>query len=178
MLEESPSFSRKSLGLNGGEFRKQINRLSFKHKFEFNALKELDTERERHLIKKEKLIDYSNVWNIKPVDFSLKIYHPKAPKRNSREAIKPWIYDKYLRKSESSDNLNLKQTTKSADARMIASFLENNENKIDDKENFETQFRPITPNEDRFQHAKEHGFRAHYGQYVNPKPHDFRGVFF
>ena len=37
-------------------------------------------------------IEEKSVWKIQPPDFRPQVYRPRPPKRNSREAIRPWTY--------------------------------------------------------------------------------------
>lgn len=153
-------------------------RQSFNGRNEFDSSRGLIKLRSNSLQKKTKSIDYSNVWNIKPIDFTMQLYHPRPPKRNSRDAIKPWEYDKYLRKSESSiDTRPPVEVSKNAETRMIEEYLHPDQDSDQEPEEFDTLFRPITPNEDRVLMAnKRMGFRAHLGSFKDWKPHDFRGV--
>jgi hypothetical protein len=155
----------------------------FGEKLDFDAYRKVIQARSEHLRPKLKYIDYTNVWNIKPVDFTTSLYHPRPPKRNSREAIKPWEYAK-LMKSTSTDDLRLGPQKKNAEELMVQSFMEQQaisnrgEGEEDDEpEEFERMFRVLTPNEDRFETAaKRNAYRAHLDEYQMWKPHDFRGV--
>lgn len=123
-----------------------------------------------------------NLWEKTPIDFNLSVYHSRPPKRNSKEAMRPWLYDKY---SKSDDSI---YSFKDSESNLInrlskvvlyreANYYNNYEQKnAINSENFETSFRILSPNEDRFQTAKINGFRELQGEYRNKMPHDFRGV--
>jgi hypothetical protein len=153
----------------------------FSEKLDFDAYRKVIQTRSQNLQPRLKYIDYTNVWNIKPVDFTMKLFHPKPPKRNSREAIKPWAYDKLL-KSGSMDDLRLGAPKKNAQELMVQSFMdqfasEDTDGKDGEPGEFERMFRVVTPNEDRLDKAtKRMAYRAHLGEYQMWKPHDFRGV--
>ena len=75
-----------------------IYRNSFTEKKEYAALRGYCFERSKSFKIEPKLTNSSeSIWERKPVDFTWKLYHPHPVKRNSREAIKPWTYDKFLR---------------------------------------------------------------------------------
>ncbi|CAF0716745.1 unnamed protein product [Brachionus calyciflorus] len=146
-----------SLDLNGSCQDLSASTLSFQNKRDYESYRTLIETR-------------------KPIDFSVKLYHPKPLKRNSREAIKPWEYDKYLKPS---DLQNDKEVTKiSADKAIVNSYLtensesNNKENEID----FEKSFRTLTPNGARIEASKNMGFRDGLEQFKNPQPYDFRGL--
>jgi hypothetical protein len=158
---------------------KPVNKSMFREKLEYDAYRKVIQERSVNIRPKLKYVDYTNVWNIRPVDFTMKLYHPRPPKRNSRDAIKPWEYDKYL-KSASVDDLRVAEPKKNAEELMVQAFIDQFGKEEDDEkedEEFERMFRVVTPNEDRFDMAaKRKAYRAHLDKYHMWKPHDFRGV--
>ena len=131
-------------------------------------------------LKKKKTIE--SVWDQKPVDLTWKLFHPRPPKRNTREAIKPWEYDKYLRKTEENE-LSAKSREQPADKTSLMSNLfkpsatdETDQNDTSDNAEFKVDVRVDTPDRARFKAAREMGFREGLDTYRIPKPHDFRGV--
>jgi hypothetical protein len=160
-----------------------VFRNSFQEKRNFEAIKSLIKTRSRN---KKKIIvqdDNSDVWKRKPVDFTVKLYHPNPPKRNSRNAIKPWLYDRYLRKTENETSdvpIENQDPDKKVISDILTSFYSNTN--LDEYQStnksidFQSSFRCITPNADRIKISKTMGYRHSLEQYKNPVPHDFRGV--
>jgi hypothetical protein len=109
--------------------------------------------------------DNSNdIWNYKPVDFTMKLYHPKPPLRNSKESMKPWLYQtEYEKNKEPKVNEELKEEKE-----------EEERGKRLAVNNFNATFRLITPSKARALAAKTKLVKEI--PYKNPKPHDFRGV--
>ena len=133
--------------------------MGFSEKLDFEAQRKVFQVRSTNIQPTVKFIDYSNVWNIKPVDFRIKLFHSRPPKRNSRDAIKPWEYKKYIRSSDDIspiiDSTKYSKPRKTAQEQMVARFLEKEnvpENEIKNEE-FERMFRVPTPDEDRFEMA-------------------------
>jgi hypothetical protein len=160
---------------------KNIQTYSFNDKLNYDARKSLLNKREKIKIErvKTKLTNLEkNVWESDPIDFNPSVYQPRPPKRNSKEAIKPWLYDKYLlsieRASFNKDEDFLLKNRLSK----IELFNEFNHHKNDKDivKNFQSFFRALSPNEDRFKIAKTNGFIDLIGKYKNPVEHDFRGV--
>jgi hypothetical protein len=160
-----------------------IFRNSFQEKRNFEAIKNLIKTRSRNKKKTVVEEDNSDVWKRKPVDFTVKLYHPKPPKRNSRNAIKPWLYDKYLRKIEN-DSSDATNENKDPDEKVITDIMSSfySNTNLDEYQSqtesleFQSSFRCITPNADRIKMSKTMGYRDSLEQYKNPVPHDFRGV--
>lgn len=160
---------------------KNIYTYSFKDKLNYEAKTSLLNKRDKINIKEigpKKQSLPMNIWDRNPIDFNPSVYHPRPLKRNSKEAIKPWSYDKYLKPIDSTD-LNkdhdwfLKNRLSKIELFNEVNYNKNNNNIT---QNFKKFFRPLSPNEDRFQTAKTNGFRYSLGIYMNPVPHDFRGV--
>ncbi len=151
---------------------------SFKDKLNYEAKTSLLNKRDKISIKKNelKLNAKKNIWERDPIDFNPSIYHPRPPKRNSKEAIKPWLYDKYLKPVEKTkDDVSFLNNRLSK----IELFNEANyhRNNNDSRQDFQLFFRALSPDEDRFKAAQTNGFRDLIGNYKNPIEHDFRGVF-
>lgn len=151
--------------------------LSFYNKRNFEASRALIETRSENQKPFEKKKDIHSIWDVQPIDFSVKLYHPKPTKRNSKEAIKPWTYDKYLRPIQPGENQLPEKI--SADKHIVESYLNENYdyNKQDSEVDFQKSFRLLTPNGARVEASKQMGFRDGLEQYKNPRPHDFRGVF-
>ncbi|RMZ94549.1 hypothetical protein BpHYR1_053157, partial [Brachionus plicatilis] len=150
--------------------------LGFFNKRNFEASRALIETRSENQKPFGKQKQISSIWDLQPVDFSVKLYHPKPPKRNSRDAIKPWTYDKYLRPIQSQDNQQPEKI--SADKSIVESYLNENYdfNRQQSEADFEKSFRALTPNGARIEASKLMGFRDGLEQFKNPKPHDFRGL--
>jgi hypothetical protein len=165
------------------------NTNTFQEKSHFEAYKNLIRVRS---IKKEDVLDdfddedevpSKNVWQQKPINFSPRVYQPKPPKRNSRDAVKPWTYDRYLRVRED-DNDNMEPRNEEIIQLGINNYL-SEENESDSSEgsssssSFQASFRLMTAKGARAKASKSMGFRDSLGlgQYKNPQPHDFRGVY-
>lgn len=87
-----------------------------------------------------------NLWEKKPVDFTRKLYRPQPPKRNTRDAIRPWEYDKFLRTEEEESIFWEKpEEKKKANELMIEKSFINNSSFEDWKKDFERQFRVPDP---------------------------------
>ena len=123
-----------------------------------------------------------NVWNLKPPDFNPQIFEPSPPKRNTREAIRPWTYDAYTSvPNPGAVNTNRRNNTKRRD--LLLSQLEqqyaNNNNNIPQTapcgdQGMRLRFKIEDPHEARISFVKNGCFKK--PPYVNPKPHDHRGV--
>lgn len=139
------------------------------------SLIEIRSEKQKPYEKKKEI---NSIWDLEPIDFSVKLYHPKPPKRNSKEAIKPWTYDKYLRPIQQGNNQLSEKN--SADKCLVESYMNENyaRNNSNTELDFQKSFRVLTPNGARIQASKSMSFREGLEQYKNPKPHDFRGVLY
>lgn len=150
-----------------------INLNTFRDKREYEASKNLVETRSDKQKPFKKLKEINSVWDVEPVDFSLKLYHPKPLKRNSREAIKPWTYDKYLKKP----NVEIinEDSNNSAEKVVLNNLISSSENN-EMVEDFQGSFRVLTPNEARIEASKHMGFRNGLEQFKNPQPFNHRGV--
>ena len=77
-------------------------RFDYRSKVEFNATQDLlrsrsdcflESKRARDRIRSEEEWKNRTPWDIKPPDFTLQIYQPKPPKRNTRESMIPGYND-------------------------------------------------------------------------------------
>lgn len=156
---------------------------TFQDKKDYEAFKNLIETRSDNAKPLKKLKDSTNVWDREPVDFTWKLYHPHPPKRNARESMKPWTYDKYLRPTNPDENEenNDKNKKKSVEQQIVDDFFNktNNSNTEEkEEEDFQVSFRVPTPQAARIKASRTMSFREGLGQYKNPAPHDFRGVCF
>ena len=146
----------------------------------------LNHEAERNLIETrsvssklpKKIKDIATVWDIEPVDFSWQLYHPKPLKRNTREAIQPWLYDKYLREVDENEKISL-GVKRTVESQILEDFFGSSQVfNLDDEEkkNFHRSFRVLTPNGARQEAARIMSFREGSDVFKNPSKHDFRGV--
>ena len=135
--------------------------------------------------------EHFGAWDKEAVDLSWKLYQPNPAKRNTREAVKPWEYDKYLRCMDdhlAMDKYNDKGSFKgkTIQEQVLEEFgslaAGVNESLSDEavaanQNDFQLAFRLPTPNGARIEAAKVMGYRIGLNQFKNPKPYDFRGVF-
>lgn len=152
----------------------------FKNKLDNESYSRLIEKRNQIFIRMGYKVDRSvscqNLWEKKPVDFTRKLYRPQPPKRNTRDAIRPWEYDKFLRTEEEESIFWEKpEEKKKANELMIEKSFINNSSFEDWKKDFERQFRVPDPLEAKIQASKAMSFREGLDQYQNPKDHDFRG---
>ena len=136
----------------------------FESKNSFDASLDLTKSRSARFAVKPPVPD-NDIWKRPPPDFRLQVYNPKPPPRNSREAMKPWLYGTESRQEKA----------KKTDEERI--FLPSIfKNKCDDEEgNFDLRSNDLM---DCFE-AKKHFARTGMnpaGLYHNPRPHDYRGV--
>lgn len=118
----------------------------------------------------------SSIWDRKPIDFSPRLYQPKPPKRNSKEAMKPWKYgSKETTSRQESQEIEKPPLDLSAylSEKSKIDWQQNDENS---RASFQGSFRLLTANKARIEASKTMGFREGLDQYKNPMPHDFRGV--
>lgn len=119
------------------------------------------------------------------MDLSWKLYQPRPPKRNTRDAIRPWTYDKYLRSDEENAMIEKYFDENEFKGKTIQELVLDEVGSIgakvivpEMKDEFQAAFRLPTPQGARIEASKTMGFRIGLDQFKNPKPHDFRGVFF
>lgn len=87
-----------------------------------------------------------SIWDCKPVDFSRKKYDPHPPKRNARESIRPWTYDKHLRKPEDENIFWEKAPAKKkCNEILLEKSLGGYNNEETDFDDFNTSYRPRSP---------------------------------
>lgn len=125
---------------------------SFNAKNDFIAYRKYCTDRSKNSKLPPKQLSTLSIWERKPVDFTWKIYQPKPPKRNTREAIKPWQYDKYLKPIDLTQVLTTENKYERSDESFGNQFLAESLNKafslnqdsMEFKE-FSAYFRPLSP---------------------------------
>ena len=122
-------------------------------------------------------------WEKKAVDLSWKLYQPRPPKRNTREAMKPWLYDRFLRSDEEIAMIEKYHDKNEFKGKTIQELVLEDVGSIGAKEvvaekaeEFQVMFRVPTPQGARVEASKTMGFRIGLKQFKNPKPLDFRGV--
>ena len=93
------------------------------------------------------------------------VYAPKPPKRNSRDAMQPWRYDRPVDEDEARDEDATDSSLKLPRILQAARPQE---------PVFHTRFHVPDPFEANVIFVKEGMFKP--AQYSNPKPHDHRGV--
>ena len=118
-------------------------------------------------------------WDKEPIDFTWKLYHPNPPKRNSRDAIKPWLYDNYLKGDKrifyDSEQYSSVEGLEEKKNKILNNLFKSKQDAAESDE-FKIRFKMTTPNAARLEAAKTMGFREGLDSYTDPKPHDFRGV--
>lgn len=145
------------------------NSTTIQDKLKFEASSHLVKLRNTSRNYEKKESEITNVWEKKPIDFSPRLYQPKPPKRNSKEAMKPWKYKTLMREKEASINVPSKKCELGLNEYLVK--------KVSNMQpSFKTSFRLLTPNQARIEASKTMGFRDGLELYRNPKSHDFRGV--
>jgi hypothetical protein len=133
----------------------------FTSKTQYDANESLIQIRSENFSKVEPEKD-NDIWKRPPPDFRPQIFAPKPPKRNSRESMKPENYGTYpgknkpVKRPERTVIPHMLRPKKPDEGRMILRYH------ID---------RPFTAKK---KFVTEGMYKA--GEYMNPKPHDFRGV--
>jgi len=121
-----------------------------------------------------------NVWKLKPPDFNPQIFEPTPPKRNSRDAIRPWTYDANTTTPSLEEmRENRRANTKRTDH--LLQQLERQHSSIppqtapcgNSNRSMRLRFRIDDPHEARIRFVKTGCFKK--PPYTNPKPHDHRG---
>ena len=122
-------------------------------------------------------------WDKKTVDLSWKLYQPHPPKRNARDSMKPWTFDKYLRSEEENAMIGKYQDLYEFNGKTIQELVLEEVGSIgakeitpEEKEEFQVRFRLPTSHGARVEASHTMGFRIGLNQFKNPKPYDFRGV--
>lgn len=133
----------------------------FTSKTQYDANESLIQIRSENYSKVEPEKD-NDIWKRPPPDFRPQIFAPKPPKRNSRESMKPENFGTYpgtnkpVKRPERTVIPHMLRPKKPDEGRMILRYH------ID---------RPFTAKK---KFVTEGMYKA--GEFVNPKPHDFRGV--
>lgn len=153
----------------------------FDVKNSFDSHKEIDDIRSRSFKLKPIVKQESSVWDIKPVDFTWKLYQPQPPKRNSRESMKPQKYNEKI--NDFVDDLD-KHNDKDSKKQLLDEFLDEN-NRIQrlaflpdlqpqEPTEFKGSFRLQTPNGARIEASKTMGYRDGLEKYKLPTKYDHR----
>ncbi len=106
-----------------------------------------------------------DIWRRPAPDFRPQVYNPRPPKRNSRDAVQPWKY------TSLSEETEMEQSPQKSDSAALPRLFQT---RSVDEDRFLTHFRILDPDGARMEASKSGYFPR--GQYVMPKPHDFRGV--
>lgn len=133
----------------------------FHAKTKHDASESLIQVRSAKFRRKNTVLD-EDIWKKPPPDFRPQIFAPKPPKRNSRESMKPWNYGTIPGQRE---------IIKRPDRTVLPYMLQNHQEKEKD---FATLFRierPFTAKKEFVKSGKNEE-----GQYIMPKPHDYRQV--
>lgn len=113
-----------------------------------------------------------DIWKRPPPDFRPQCYAPKPPKRNSREAMQPWRYNKPEEEEEAEEgDEEDKKTDQVQLPRLVTQSSDEGE-----QEEFVTRFRVLTPCGAKSMFVT-HG-QYYPGPYSQPRPHDFRQVIY
>lgn len=149
--------------------------VSYRSKVEFNVTKALirsrsdcflESKRARERMLKEKEFENRTPWDIKPPDFTLQIYRPKPPKRNTRESMIPGY-------NEDEWNERAKERNKQRIEFKPISLPKILQPPVSHKVPFSTQFRIPDSHAAKIKYVREGVHKC--GPYVTPGPHAFRG---
>ena len=138
-----------------------INPFGFEARTSYNATEDLLNTRSANYRFRPPPPD-NNIWKRPPPDFRPQVYAPKPPKRNSRDAVKPW---KYGTKPGEKEEVTREESVK------LPLILQA---KSQDENPFVTHFNILDPYQAKILGAKYGSYKP--GAYKMPQPHDFRGV--
>lgn len=148
----------------------RVNPFGWNSRTSFDATQHLLRSRSESFVLRAQPPDM-DVWKRPPPDFRPQCYAPKPPKRNSKEAMKPWRHNE---KENEEDEENEREGEKDGKNVQLPSLVSLSQSDKQEPEDFVTRFRVLTPNGARAMFVR-HG--TYYpGMYQSPKPHDFRGV--
>lgn len=150
-------------------------RFNFRSQGEFNAAQDLllsrsdcflKSKRVRDKVRSEEELRKKTPWNISPPDFTLQIYQPKPPKRNSRKAMIPGY-------NEEEWNKKAKERRKQHIEFKRIQLPKILQPSVSDKAPFSTQFRIPDSHTAKLMYVRN---GIHNREpYVTPGPHAFRG---
>ncbi|PFX24890.1 uncharacterized protein LOC111331089 isoform X1 [Stylophora pistillata] len=126
----------------------------------------LESKRARERMLKEKELKNRTPWDIKPPDFTLQIYRPKPPKRNTRESMIPGY-------NEDEWNERAKERTKQRIEFKPSVLPKILQPPVSHKVPFSTHFRIPDSHTAKIKYVRE-GVHER-DPYVTPGPHAFRG---
>ena len=150
-------------------------RFSFRSQVEFNATQKLllsrsdcflDSKRARDKVRTEEELKKKTPWDIGPPDFTLQIYQPKPPKRNSRKAMIPGY-------NEEEWNKRAKEKRKQRIGFEPIALPKILQPPVFEKAPFTTQFRIPDSHAAKMMYVRNGMHRRE--PYVTPGPHAFRG---
>ena len=148
---------------------------SFRTQVEFNASQDLlrsrsecflESKRARDKMIHDEEMKKRTPWDIRPPDFTLQIYQPKPPKRNSRHAMIPgYNEDEWNKKAKESrrQKLQFEQIP-------LPKILQP---PVSDKPPFNTRFRILDPHGAKLMFVRNGIHKRE--PYTTPGPHAFRG---
>lgn len=163
-----------SASLNNINTSSELNiyKNTFDARNDYLANKEYFNDRSQNSKLPKNPVRVNSIWERKPVDFTWKLYHPKPPKRNSREAIKPWQYDKFLKPIESLHSSSSFNLSEKSEENFGNKYLSESLNKMFnlkeeslDLREFSTLFKPLTASKDKIDTAKTMSYRDGLDQY-------------
>ncbi|XP_020615963.1 uncharacterized protein LOC110053977 [Orbicella faveolata] len=150
-------------------------RFNFRSQGEFNAAQDLllsrsdcflKSKRVRDKVRSEEELRKKTPWDISPPDFTLQIYQPKPPKRNSRKAMIPGY-------NEEEWNKKAKERRKQHIEFKRIQLPKILQPSVSDKAPFSTQFRIPDSHTAKLMYVRN---GIHNREpYVTPGPHAFRG---
>lgn len=150
-------------------------RFSFRSQVEFNATQDLllsrsdcflESKRTRDKVQNEEELKKKTPWDIRPPDFTLQIYQPKPPKRNSRKAMIPGY-------NEEKWNENAKERRKQRVEFERIALPKILQPPVSDKTPFSTQFRIPDSHSAKILFVRNGIHKRE--PYTTPGPHAFRG---
>lgn len=149
-------------------------RFSFRFR-EFNATQDLllsrsdcflESKRARDKVHREDELKKKTPWDIRPPDFTLQIYQPKPPKRNSRKAMIPGYNDEEWNKKAKERRKQHIEFERIPLPKIL-------EPPVSDKAPFSTQFSLPDSHTAKIMYVRNGIHKRE--PYVTPGPHAFRG---
>jgi len=154
--------------------------IDFRSKLKFDSSK-LSTVRRSDLYSAPSKQYVYDIWTLQPPNFNPQAFEPRPVERNSREAVRPWEYDRFTAyKTRVVANAAKR---KSSDKRLSDYIkqlrdLSNSRAKtcgaLETRSDFKVRYKIMDPYEARIDFVKNGMHPA--GEYVMPQPHDYRQV--
>ena len=140
----------------------------FEAKRSYDATQELSKSRDNNFRLRPRVKD-EDIWKRAPPDFRPQCFEPKPPKRNSRDAMKPWRYGSHGARQR---DLELSDEQREDDDIKLPELM--NARETNKEADFVTRFHVMDPAEARADSVRKGMFGRQ--MYTHPKHHDHREV--